>query len=329
MKQKYKNYLGWTIKIGIALLSIYFLYSKLNNDQSLRELHDIVSKLNATPVTFVFTILTALMALNWLSEAYKWQMMIARIQPISYWSAVETILCGISLGTITPGRVGDLATRIMMLPPYKRVLGVIILSMGAFAQIVMYNVLASIAIPLFIYIYMPEHITWVYIMMFVSPAYSTLLLMLYFNIGSFNKLIDKISFLRRYKRFFSVLSRYDRPFLTRILLISLFRFFILVVQYYLLIHLLIPSITFPQVTLMITLLFTIQSIIPTIDILNIGLRGITAVYLFGFITDQHTAIVIVTTIIWLINLIIPSIIGLFLIIRLPQNHSANWLKIRN
>lgn len=329
MKQKYKNYLGWTIKVSIALLTIHFLYSKLNNDQSLRELDDIVAKLNTVSVGIIFSAILVLMAFNWLSEALKWKLMVAKIHPISYWNAVQTIICGISLGTITPGRVGDFATRIMMLPPYKRVLGVIVLSMGAFAQFVMFNVLAMVAIPIFIYIYMPEHITWVYVMLFVSPVYSAILLMLYFNIGSFDKLIDKISFLRKYKRFFSVLSKYDRPFLTRILLITLFRFFILVVQYYLLINLFIPSITFAQVTLMITLLFTIQSIIPTIDILNIGLRGVTAVYLFGFITNQHTAIVIVTTIIWLINLIIPSIIGLILIIRLPQNHNANWLKVRD
>ncbi len=329
MKQKYKNYLGWTIKISVAILTIHFLYSKLNNDESLRELDNIIGKLNTTPVVLVFISLLALMALNWLCEVYKWQLMMVKVQPISFWAAFQTVVCGISLGTITPGRVGDFATRIMMIPPYKRVLGVIVLSMGAFAQFVMYNVLASVAIPIFIYFYMPEHITWVYVMMFASPIYSILLLMLYFNIGSFDKLINKVGFLRRYKRFFTVLSTYDRPFLIRIMIISLIRFFILVVQYYLLINLLIPSITFAQVTLMITLLFTIQSIVPTIDILNIGLRGVTAVYLFGFITDQYTTIVIITTIIWLINLIIPSLIGLSLIMRLPQNRNANWLKMRD
>ena len=329
MKQKYKNYLGWTIKLSIALLTIQFLYTKLNNDESLHELQEIVGKLNVASVIFVFILLIALMALNWLSEAYKWQLMTAKVQPIRYWSSVQTVVCGISLGSITPGRIGDFATRIMMLPPFKRVLGVIVLGMGAFAQFVMFNILASVAIPIFIYIYKPEYMIWVYVMMFASPAYCTLLLMLYFKISAFEKLIDKISFLRRYKRSFAVLSTYDTPFLIRILLISLFRFLILVVQYYLLIQLFIPSITFAQVTLMITLLFTIQSIIPTIDILNIGLRGVTAVYLFSFVTDQYTTIAIITTIIWLINLIIPSVIGLLLIIRLPQNRNANWLKIRD
>lgn len=329
MKQKYRNYLGWTIKITIAVFTILFLYSKLNNDKSLREFHNIVGKLNAAALTLTFSSVISLMALNWLTEAYKWKLMMAKVHPIKYWNAVQTIVCGISLGTITPGRFGDLVTRIIMIPPYRRVFGVIILGMGAFAQFVMYNVLASIAVPLFIYIYKPEYISWVYVLMFVSPVYIIILLTLYFKISSLDKLMSNFKFLHRYKRFITILSAYDHPFLIRILGISLFRFFILVVQYYLLIQLLIPSITFAQVTLMITLLFTIQSIVPTIEILDIGLRGVTTVYLFGFITDQHTAIVLVTTMIWFINLIIPSIIGLVLIIRLPQNRSANWLKVRD
>lgn len=329
MKQKYKNYLGWTLKISIAVFTIHFLYSKLNNDQTLHELDDLIIKLNPTSLTIVFINLLILMSLNWLCEVYKWQLMMTKVQRISFWSAFQSVVCGISLGTITPGRVGDFATRIIMIPPYKRVFGVIVLGMGAFAQFVMYNVLASIAIPIFIYIYKPEYINLVYVMLFSSPAYCVLLLMLYFKISNFDKIFSKISFLRRYKRFFNILSTYDHPFLLQILLISFTRFLILVIQYFLLINLLIPSITFAQVTLMITLLFTIQSIVPTIDILNIGLRGVTAVYLFGFITDQHTTIVVITTLIWLINLIIPSLIGLLLIIRLPQNRNANWLKIRD
>jgi hypothetical protein len=327
MKQKYKNYVGWTIKIGIAVSMILFLYYKLNNNKSIRELHEIARKLDVGSVVFVLTGLTALMILSWFSEAYKWKLLIQKVQPISYWTSVHTIICGISLGTITPGRIGDFGTRMMLLPPYKRVFGSIMLGIGVFAQIIMFNILAGIALPVFLYIYKPEYMDFVYVILFACPIYCALLLTLYLNVGSLNKLINKIGFLRRYSRFFVMLSSYNRQFLLKIIGICFFRFSILVVQHYLLILLLIPSITFPQVMLMITLLFAIQSIIPSIDILNVGLRGMTAIYLFGFITDQHTSIAVVTTIIWLVNLIIPSLLGVILILRLPQNRGANWLKV--
>ena len=71
-----------------------------------------------------------------------------------------------------------------------------------------------------------------------------------------------------------------------------------------------------QVAMMVILLVTVQTITPTIDILDIGVRGITAVYFFHFVTNQDIAIMAITALIWLINLIIPAIIGLFFIIRL-------------
>ncbi|RYG21652.1 MAG: hypothetical protein EOO07_02050 [Chitinophagaceae bacterium] len=329
MKQKYKNYLGWAIKIGLAVMMVLFLYSKLNNNRSIRELKEIANSLDVTNAVLVLIGLLALMALNWASEAYKWKLLIAKVQFIKFSTSVHTIVCGISLGTITPGRIGDFGTRMMLLPPYKRVFGTVMLGVGVFAQIIMFNILASIALPIFLYLYKPEYMNVVYVMMFANPTYCAILLILYLNVGSLDKLISKIGFLRRYQRFFTILSSYSRLFLIKVIGICLFRFAILVVQYYLLIHLLIPTITVAEVILMITLWFAIQSTIPSIDILNVGIRGVTAIYFFGFVTDKHAAIAVITTVIWLVNLIVPSIIGLFLIIALPQNRGANWLKFKN
>jgi len=187
--------------------------------------------------------------------------------------------------------------------------------------------MASIAIPVFIYNYKPEYITWIYTIIFISTIYCVLLISAYFNIKSLDKIIHKIRFLKRYRRFFIILSTFKRLFLLRVIGICFCRLFILIIQYYLLIHLLIPVISLPQVALMIVMMISIQTVIPTIDILDIGIRGATAVYLFGFITHQDVAIVASTAAIWFINLITPAIIGLLMIVRLPQDRTANWLKI--
>jgi hypothetical protein len=78
---------------------------------------------------------------------------------------------------------------------------------------------------------------------------------------------------------------------------------------------------------MIAVMISFQTVLPTIDILDVGVRGATAVYLFGFITDRDVAIIASTTAIWFVNLIVPAIAGLIMIAKLPQDHKANWLKI--
>ena len=63
------------------------------------------------------------------------------------------------------------------------------------------------------------------------------------------------------------------------------------------------------------MLFVI-SIIPTIAISEIGVRGSVAVYLFGLISANALGILSATFVLWLINLLIPAIIGTFFVFTL-------------
>jgi len=327
LTSKYRNYVGWAIKLIIIILTTVFLYTKLTDNKNLSNFLLTMRQLDHYTVLLTLIMVTALMVTNWVSEAYKWMIMINNVEQISLWKSFHTIICGLTVGILTPNRIGEYSTRIMFLSPRKRLVGVIIIGVGAFAQLIAVTVMAGIAIPLFIYYYKPEYISWNYIIISTSIIYCTLLISAYFNIKHVDLLINKIRFLKKYRRLFTVLSTYKRAFLLRILCICFGRLFILITQYYLLINLLIPAITFPQVALMIAVMISFQTIIPTIDILDVGVRGATAVYLFGFITFNDVAIVASTTAIWFINLIVPAIVGAIMIARLPQDDKANWLKV--
>lgn len=328
MTSKYKNYLGWSIKLVITILTAVFLYSKLSDNQNLNNFLDTIRPLDHSAVAGVLSVVVVLMIGNWLSEAYKWKIMIFHVEPISFRRSVQTILCGLPIGILSPNRIGEYSTRVIFLSPRKRLAAVVVIGVGACAQLTALTVLASIAIPVFLHNYRQEYSTWNYTIIFFSTTYCILLISAYFNMKHFVKLINKARFLKRYRRFFAVLSTYDNMFLLRVLCICFCRLFILITQYYLIINLLIPAISFGQVAVMIVMMLSIHTVIPTIDIIDIGVRGTTAVFLFGFITDQDVAIVASTAVIWFINLITPAIIGLVLIIRLPQDQSANWLKVR-
>jgi hypothetical protein len=72
---------------------------------------------------------------------------------------------------------------------------------------------------------------------------------------------------------------------------------------------LLPRLSAFDIAMMVLILLFIQSALPSLDLLDVGVRGMTATYFFSFITDQHVAIIASTTCIWLTNLIIPAIIG--------------------
>ena len=89
----------------------------------------------------------------------------------------------------------------------------------------------------------------------------------------------------------------------------LLRFLVFTSQYYLIIHLLIPDIHVFQMVMLLFIVFFIQSALPSLDLLDIGVRASTASYFFAFITPQEIAVMAATACIWLVNLIIPAILG--------------------
>jgi hypothetical protein len=68
--------------------------------------------------------------------------------------------------------------------------------------------------------------------------------------------------------------------------------------------------------LLMFVFFFIQSAIPSLDLLDIGVRGLTAGTLFHYVTDQTIAVVVAVSLIYIINLIIPAILGSVFVLKL-------------
>ena len=313
---KYKSLLNWLIKLSIVILASIFIWKRLNTNKDLGNFPQILHNLNTTHFVWAIVGLALLMLLNWVSEAYKWQMQLRDIDAISIWASIQAIFCGITVGIITPNRVGEYGTRVFFLRPRVRVYGLIAIGVGGLAQFLLINVIAAVALTTFLYQYKHVDANFIVVIAFGFAVYCTLLSLLYFNMELIRRLIGKVKFLTRYQHFLEVLSTYKSVFLNKLLAIGLFRTAILVVQYYIAIHLFIPSITFTQVALMTSLIISVQTVLPTIEILDIGVRGATSVYFFGFITHHDVPILAATSLIWLINLILPAIIGLAFVYKL-------------
>lgn len=253
--------------------------------------------------------MVVLMLINWLLESFKWQYLSKRLSPISLWVAVEAVFCGLTWAIFTPNRIGEYGGRVMFLPNRKRVHGVFAMAVGAFAQNVITNVVGVLASLWFIYFFF-ELNTWLYVLLVtVSAIYLGLFLVFYFNIQWLVNGLNRVSFLKKYHRFFDIMGRYKTKELLVVIGYSLARFFVFSFQYYLVIHLLLPQVPFIYMIITVFVFIFIQSALPSLDLLDIGVRSFTAAHLFLYITNQQIAIIAAVSSIWLINLIIPAIIG--------------------
>ncbi len=316
MTAKQKKLISYSLKILIVVLAGYFIYQKLSNHNDLDKFGSLVSQLSRFKVYTVIAAIFLLMLVNWLIESLKWQFLISKVEQISFYRAVESVFCGLTWAIFTPNRIGEYGGRVFFLSPRRRIQGAVAMGVGQIAQMVITNVVGSLALLWFIYNFTPLD-QWLFLAIcFLVMGFCFFFLVFYFNIRWIEKSLNSIKFLKKYKRFFSVLNRYHQKELTRVMLYSMARFAVFTVQYILIIYLLLPEIAFYKTALMVFILFFIQSALPSLDLLDVGVRSLTATYFFGFITTHHVAVMAAIALIWFVNLIVPAIIGSYFVFKL-------------
>lgn len=323
MNSRTKRFISICLKIVIIGLAFSYIFKKLNDNQNINDFRVLLGDLSADRVWVVLPVVVLLMFVNWFLESLKWKYLIRRIENISVWRAVESVFCGLTWAIFTPNRIGEYGGRVLFLSPRRRIMGAIAMSIGSFGQLVVTNVMGALALFWFLLNFTdlePFLLFGTGIVIFIFCGFYFLL---YFNIHWVDSLLSRINFMQRYKRFFEVFSRYNKSELLRIMIFCISRYLIFTTQYYLVIHLLVPGIRDLDIIMIVFILYFVQSVIPSIDLFDIGLRIGTAGYFFAFVTDQDLAIMASIAFIWLLNLIIPAILGSVFVLKLKFFDSSS------
>ena len=316
MNRQAKKITSIIIKIAILVLAFGFIFQKLSNNHNIRDFRALTNSLPSSSVWMMIITLFLLMLLNWFLEALKWKYLVRGVEKISTWRAVESVFCGLTWAVFTPNRIGEYGGRVFFLSPRKRIIGVISMSVGAIGQMVVTNVLGSLALLWFVSSFINLNILVNFALTFLVAIFCSFFLLFYFNIQWIDGLLSKVKFIKPFRRFFSILAKYKKADLLRVLIYCISRFSVFTTQYCLVIHLLIPEIPVFSMVMIMFIIFFIQSALPSLDLLDIGVRALTATYFFGFVTNQEVAIMAATACIWLVNLIIPAILGSVFVLKL-------------
>jgi hypothetical protein len=311
-----KKIFSYLLKAVILVLAFLFIYHRVNNNDNLRQFENLIARISRNQVIITMSLIVLLMIVNWLLESLKWQYLTRKLVKITAWEAIEAVFCGLTWAIFTPNRIGEYGGRVMFLPNRKRIHGVFAMAVGSFAQNVITNITGLLAALWFIYHFLEINI-WVYLgIVLLILLFLVLLLIFYFNIKWLVGILDKVSFLKKYRRFFDIMGRYANRELLIVVGYSLARFFVFSFQYYLVIHLLLPELPFFEMMMTVIVFIFIQSAMPSLDLLDIGVRSFTAAHLFLYITNQQIAIIAAVSSIWLVNLIIPAILGSVFVLKL-------------
>lgn len=316
LSAKNKRILSILIKIVIVLVAFWFMYVKLIGHKDLKKFLALISTMPIAQIWLALSAVVLLMFFNWGTEGLKWKRLIKPIEPIGNWLAIQSVFCGLTWAVFTPNRLGEYGGRVFFLSPKRRIVGVVAMAVGNIGQLVLTNVFGAIAVCIFVYRFTNIELILYLAVLAVTIAFCLFFIVFFFNIKWLNAILLSMKFTRKYKKFYSILARYKKVELLKILGFCFARYVVFSTQYFVMFNLFIPSIHFLDVIMLVSILFFIQSSLPSLDILDIGIRSITAVFFFKYVTTDHVAVVAVIASIWLINIIIPAILGSYFIFKL-------------
>ena len=318
----FKKTLSFLIKIGIVVFSLYFLYKELvlkndiiNFDKSL------FFKLITDNIILIVIVLF-LMFLNWFLEALKWRYMISKIEKVSIYTSLKAIFAGITVSSFTPNRVGEYGGRVFYLEKADRLKGVIITFIGSMSQLLITILFGSISFIILSELLFESKILFSAISKFKLLVFLLLFLLnvfifyFFYNVSSFISFFNLNKYLNRFKQYIQTFTIYNSSELTNILLFSFSRYIVFSIQFLILLNVFeIDSSTFHSM-LSVMLIFLFVSIIPTIVVAEIGVRGSVAIYVFSLFTINSIGVFSSTLLLWIINLVIPSLIGIYFVFNL-------------
>lgn len=282
----------------IVLGAFYFIYNKIVHEKSLNWRYSwemMQSKINLFWV-FVFLMLSFL---NRFFEILKWQNLVSTIKHITVGEATKQVLGALTVGIFTPNGIGEYAGKALYFPK-NQTKTIVFLNLVCNGIQIIISILFGI-LGLFILGYQ----LWVMSILGIILVVITLIF-----------LTKKIT-IKGYSLqvFWEKLNEIPKQVHTKNIVLALCRYLFFSHQYYL--FFVFFGVDLPYFTLIgiITATYFIASSVPNFQFFDFAVKGGIAVFFFSPYQVSSVLIVLVSTLMWLLNVVIPVVIGSFFVLK--------------
>jgi hypothetical protein len=309
LRRKHKtNSLLFVFKTLVIAAAYYYIYYRITN--SVNQDHSI-SFTSVTPKQSLCIFLALVLVVpNWLLEAIKWKKLLSVVHKTPFLKSVKSVVVGITCSIFTPYRLGEYFGRPIILPKEKRAQGILANMIGSISQNIVTYGLGMVGT---ILLTVSEKTVLTTEYQKFAPAILIaiiiFLLLFYFNPSLFLNLFAKTNIFKKNRDKLSFISRYTKKELLFVLLIGFARYFTFFLQYYLLLLAFDIQIHILEAFTAISLSYVFLFSIPGIPIADIGIRGSLALFFLGLYSTNEIGIVVASSLLWVLNLAIPAIIG--------------------
>ena len=245
-----------------------------------------------------------MMPLNWLLEALKWKFLVRPFSQISVSKALEAVFSGLTFGFATPRSLGDYFGRIIFLDVSKRTIAILPTVISRISQLVPTLVFGIVGVTFLLGKMDRINIigTWCLILLLAIG------LIFYLNSKKWKGLFNPG------KVFKSIQVSYKWTEQLRVLTFSFLRYSVFTLQFLFVLEIMGSDASWLLLFAGVSWIFLAKSILPSFNFLSdLGIREFSAILFFEAYGLPLEPVLSASIFIWIINILFPSILGLFII----------------
>ncbi len=300
---KAKQYLLAAAKVLVIAITFGYIFYKLKNNTSLG-----FSEFTATIfskgsiATYSLLFFAFLAVANWFFEILKWQTLVSTFRKIDFKTALKQSLASLTVSLATPNRIGEYGAKALFFENKnrKKILLLNFFSSGA-------QMLVTTFFGIFGLLYLFRNFNIPYSV--TTLCYFGIGVIVLFAIGYYFK--GKELLLKGFSIAKTIQFFRDIPFQIKFktVLFSTFRYAIFSGMFYGLLLFFGGNISFSEAIPLIFAMYFLVSILPTLFIFDVVIRGGVAVWLFSFTGVSELIILSTVLAMWLLNFVLPSLLG--------------------
>jgi hypothetical protein len=283
--------------IGFILFVIcaIAIYNKVLQNENLNQ-HGADLKVQLSKIHWAaWLLMGCLLTLNYTIEAIKWKSVIASTNTFNTWQALRAVLVGQAFSFFTPARSGDYVGRTLFLAPGTKLKGITQMAWASYAQILM-----TICFGCFALFWNLPFLPW---LKWVAPLGGCIALFLFFYNQPLKGWLSKINLLQ-----------IDKALKWKLLALAFARYSIYLMQYNWAAQMLSIPVGWIDLSIAVMALLFFLSMIPAISLTDLVIRGQLFLLLMAPFYQNDIMLIALTTLIWIVNFLIPSILGAILLL---------------
>lgn len=267
----------------------------------------------------------ALMPLNWIVEITKWRLLMRHSWQASWSRMAKAVMVGISISLITPNRVGEFGGRAILVPQNQMATVILTSVIGGICQWLAFIICGW---PALMYILAQKGLWNGMGLWIIATVLPIIIITLFFVATPLLKFLMSLNigknkkWLRWLRLKIGKLKHIQQRELLGASLLALLRLFIYTAQYLFLLWFFDTSLSFWLGVSGIFSIYLIQAGIPLPPGLDVITRSELAIWIWGSQLVNPIGVLSATFSLYLLNLIIPALLGSWLIVKKENKSPA-------